>query len=58
MKAIRRAALEKNDTRMIGVVPRELVAAEAHYHRSCYKNYTRAKNKEEVSKLNPERERQ
>lgn len=47
-EAIRRAALEKNDTRMIGVVSRELVAAEAPYHRSCYKNYATAKNKEEV----------
>ena len=26
------------------MVSRELVAAEAHYHRSCYKNYTRIKD--------------
>lgn len=58
-EAMRRAAFEKNDTRMIAVVSRKLGGAEVHYHRSCYKNYTRAKdrNRKEVSRLNPEREK-
>ena len=29
------------DTRILAVVSRYLVAAEAHYHRSCYRSYTR-----------------
>ena len=41
MPIIRTAAIEKKDSRVLAVVSRELVAAEAHYHRSCYRNYTR-----------------
>lgn len=32
-----------DDKRMIGLVYRDLVAAEAHYHHSCYRGYTRQK---------------
>lgn len=39
-QAIREAATEKNDSRMLAIVSRDLVAAEAHYHRSCYRLYT------------------
>ncbi|KAG1659185.1 hypothetical protein GQR58_022660 [Nymphon striatum] len=39
--AIRQAAEEKQDTKILALSSRELVAAEAHYHRSCYKEYTR-----------------
>ena len=38
---IRKAAIAKSDVKMMAIVSRELVAAEAHYHRSCYKDYTR-----------------
>ena len=31
----------KGDSKIIALVTRKLVAAEAHYHRSCYRNYTR-----------------
>ena len=33
---IRKMALMNGDERIIGLVCRDLVAAEAHYHRSCY----------------------
>ena len=38
---IRKAAVGKNDHRMLAVVYRELVAAKACYHKSCYRSYTR-----------------
>ena len=40
-ETIRKAAVGKNDHRMLAVVSRELVAAKACYHKSCYRNYTR-----------------
>lgn len=40
-ETIRRIATEKNDTKILAIVTRELIAAEACYHRSCYRNYTR-----------------
>lgn len=36
------AAHEKGDERIIGILQPE-IEAEVHYHRSCYKNYTRTK---------------
>lgn len=41
---IRRAAVRKGDNRMLAIVSRELVAAEGHYHRSCYRVYTKVPN--------------
>ncbi|XP_019613858.1 PREDICTED: uncharacterized protein LOC109461832 [Branchiostoma belcheri] len=38
---IRRAAVSKNDPRILAIVTRELVAAEACYHKTCYRDYTR-----------------
>ena len=38
---VRRAAMSKNDSRILAIVSRELVAAEACYHKSCYRDYTR-----------------
>ncbi len=43
---IRSAATKKMDSRILAIVSRDLVAAEGHYHRSCYRLYT----KDEVSK--------
>ena len=40
-ETIRKAAVGKNDLRMLAVVSTELVAAKACYHKSCYCNYTR-----------------
>lgn len=39
-ETIRKAAVGTNDHRMLAVVSRELVAAKACYHKSCYRNYT------------------
>jgi hypothetical protein len=40
--AVRQAAVRKMDDRIVSIVSREMVAAEAHYHRSCYRQYTKA----------------
>ena len=37
---IREAATKKGDSKIMAIASRELVAAEAHYHISCYKRYT------------------
>ena len=39
---VRKSAEIKHDKRILALASRELVAAEAHWHQSCYKNYTRA----------------
>ncbi|XP_035662311.1 uncharacterized protein LOC118406391 [Branchiostoma floridae] len=39
--AIRNAALRKNDSKILAIASRELVAAEACYHKTCYRDYTR-----------------
>ena len=38
---VRAVATAKMDDKILAVTSRELVAAEAHYHRSCYRDYTR-----------------
>ena len=40
-QTIRNIATAKHDTKILAIVSRELVAAEACYHKSCYRNYTR-----------------
>ena len=40
---IRKTALAKNDSKLLAIVSRDLVAAEACYHRTCYREYTRPK---------------
>ena len=42
-ETVRRVAIEKCDKKIIAASSRELVAAEAHYHRSCYRNFTRTR---------------
>ena len=37
---VRRAAEGKNNPRILAIITRELVAAEACYHKSCYRDYT------------------
>ena len=44
--AVRKAAVEKEDTRILAIVSRDIVAAEGHYHRSCYRLYTKRPNKD------------
>lgn len=38
---VRQRAIAINDTKIIAILSRELVAAEGHYHHSCYMEYTR-----------------
>lgn len=40
-KTLRDIAREKQDSHILTVTSRDIVAAEAHYHRSCYRDYTR-----------------
>ena len=46
-QTVRESAIQKNDGKILTVTSRDIVAAKAHYHRSCYKNYTRMKTKNE-----------
>ena len=43
--AVRGAAEIKHDKRILTLASRDLFEAEAHWHHSCYKNYTRANSK-------------
>ena len=38
---VRQAAIRQFDNKILAITSRELVAAEAHYHKTCYRNYTR-----------------
>ena len=40
--SIRKSAMKKKDNRILPIASREIVAADACYHRTCYKGYTRA----------------
>ena len=42
-ETLRNIATEKCDHKIMALTSREIVAAEAHYHRSCYRGYTRPK---------------
>ena len=44
MKNIREAATRKLDSRILAILSRGIVAAEGHYHRLCYRDYTRKEN--------------
>ena len=44
---LRESAIRKGDGRMIELSSRYIVAAEAHCHKSCYRNYNR--NKEDTN---------
>ena len=41
--------MEKKDSRILAIASREIVAAEACYHRTCYKGYTRAETSPTVA---------
>lgn len=41
---VRAVATIKMDNKLLAVTSRELVAAEAHYHKTCYRDYTREYN--------------
>lgn len=40
-ETLRKFATERGDANILALVCRDMVAAEANYHRSCYRNYTR-----------------
>ena len=40
-RTLRDIATQRQDLHMLAVTSREIVAAEAHYHRTCYREYTR-----------------
>ena len=42
-ETLRKLAVERGDEKIIAVTSRDIVAAEAHYHVSCYKNFTSTK---------------
>ena len=43
---LRQCAILNEDARIIAITGRDIVAAEAHYHASCYKSYANIKTKE------------
>ena len=45
-ETLRNIATEKCDHEIMALTSREIVVAEAHYHRSCYRGYTRPKSKD------------
>lgn len=47
-QTIRRIAEQTSDAKMLAITSRELVAAEAHYHKSCYRQYTRVKETKKI----------
>ena len=38
---VRQAAINKLDNKVLAITSQNIVAAEAHYHKTCYRNYTR-----------------
>lgn len=45
-QTLRECATLKRDENILALISRYVVAADAHYHHSCYKEYTRIKKKE------------
>ena len=50
-QTIRQAAIDKSDSRVPAIMSRDLVAAEGHYHRSCYRRYTKQTNPKASSEM-------
>jgi len=51
---IRNAAMAKLHDIILAITSRELVAAEAHYHKSCYRNYTRGEKQTSTDRPLPD----
>ena len=49
-QTLRVCAIQKGDEKILAVTSRDIVAAEAHYHISCYRNYTRDSTKTSENK--------
>ena len=57
-QTLRVCAIQKGDEKILAVTSRDIVAAEAHYHISCYKNYTRDSTKTSESKEKGNKEKE
>lgn len=55
-RTLRQCAILKKDTKLLAVTIRDNVAAEAHYHASCYKSYTRTKKEAEIANERKDRD--
>ena len=52
---VRRVATEKKDEHMLAIVSsQEMIAVEAHYHVTCYKNYTRNRPQKAAQSVDPD----
>ena len=47
-ETICQAAVAKNDNKILALTSKDLVAAEGHYHRSCYRKYTKSYVKKDL----------
>ncbi|MES9883965.1 MAG: hypothetical protein ABW185_24210, partial [Sedimenticola sp.] len=52
-KTLRELAIQRLDERIISVTSRDIVAAEAHFHRSCYRAYTRPQPEVHTQNVDP-----
>ena len=52
-KTLRQIATTRCDKKIMAITSREIVAAEAHYHRSCYRDYTRPAQQRQSVKSEP-----
>ena len=48
-ETIRKIAQHKMDSVILAICSRDCAAAEAHYHKSCYINYTRQRIEKQVA---------
>ena len=53
-QTLRQIATARCDQRILAITSRDIVAAEAHYHRSCYRDYTRPAQQQQPEKSEPE----
>ena len=47
-QTLRECAIKKEDGKVLAIMSRDIVAAGAHYHVSCYKKYTRVNKEQQV----------
>lgn len=52
-QTLRQIATARCDEKILAITSRDIVAAEAHYHRSCYRDYTRPAQQRQPEKSEP-----
>lgn len=52
-QTLRQIATTRCDEKILAITSRDIVAAEAHYHRSCYRDYTRPDQQRQSEKSEP-----